>query len=86
MVEKPDQNRLIFQYFQGPLTKFQYIQGLEFYLSNSSIFKVFQDVYEPCNVQLGNKLVCINSITLYLCYHVKKTDFDTIFFLECELL
>ena len=38
------------------------------------------------NVQLGNKLVCINSITLYLCYHVKKTDFDTIFFLECELL
>ena len=30
MVEKPDQNRLIFQYFQGPLTKFQYIQGLEF--------------------------------------------------------
>ena len=27
--------------------KFQYIQGLEFQLSNSSIFQVFQDVYEP---------------------------------------
>ena len=39
---------LIFQYFPGPLTKFQYIQGLEFLLSNSSIFQVFQDVYEPC--------------------------------------
>ena len=28
--------------------KFQYIQGLEFQLSNSSIFQVFQDAYEPC--------------------------------------
>ena len=47
MVEKP-KKLLIFQYFPGPFTKFQYIQGLEFLLSNSSIFKVFQDVYEPC--------------------------------------
>ena len=29
--------------------KFQYIKGLEFQLSNSSIFQVFQDAYEPCN-------------------------------------
>ena len=49
MVEKP-QNLFIFQYFPGPLTKFQYIQGLEFLLSNSSIFQVFQDVYEPCSM------------------------------------
>ena len=48
MVEKP-KNVLIFQYFLGPLTKFQYIQGLEFVLSNSSIFQVFQDVDEPCS-------------------------------------
>ena len=46
MVEKP-KHLLIFQYFPGPFTKFQYIQGLELLLSNSSIFKVFQDVYEP---------------------------------------
>ena len=48
VVEKT-QNLLIFQYCPGPLTKFQYIQGLEFLLSNSSIFQVFQDVYEPCD-------------------------------------
>ena len=28
--------------------KFQYIQGLEFILSNYIDFHVFQDVYEPC--------------------------------------
>ena len=30
--------------------KFQYIQGLELQLSNSSIFQVFQDAYEPCKM------------------------------------
>ena len=37
---KLHQNRLIFQYFQGPLTKFQYIQGLELKLSNCSFFRL----------------------------------------------
>ena len=46
MVEKPHQNRLIFQDLQGPLTKFQYIQGVEFKLSNFGIFEDIQDVYE----------------------------------------
>ena len=32
--------------------KFQYIQGLEFQLSNSSIFQVFQDAYEPCGLYI----------------------------------
>ena len=38
--------------------KFQYIQGLEFQLSISSIFQVFQDVYEPCLLSFVCPLFC----------------------------
>jgi hypothetical protein len=37
-----------FKDFQGLLYKFKEIQGLEFLFSNSSTFKDFQVLYEPC--------------------------------------
>ena len=46
--------------------KFQYIQGLEFQLSNSSIFQVFQDVYEPWMIDLNSLHKYYNSVSLLL--------------------
>ena len=36
-----------------------------------------------CNWEINEFAI---SSTLYRLYHVKKTDFDIIFFFECELL